>query len=192
MSSKVGGEFSFSIDRSPFIVDNDPTMNQKQEFWTCVIGPADRNKLPGGSDLPMRMAVQSAFQRTTGDGHEICMSGWGSDSETAAKASVKRDFVYAVNATNTTDPELRKLTSGELLKLLTNFAKDYAKEGVESIKRNNHMNDVPKTETVSQKVVDAVLVDFINYIGVRNCVDYGLYTVDLNDPKNPVEFEVEK
>jgi len=167
-------------------------MNQKQEFWTCVIGPADRNKLPDGADFPMRMAVQSAFHRTTGDGHEICMSGWGSDSETAAKASAKRDLVYAVNTTNTPEPELRKLTSGELLILLTNFAKDYAKKGVESIKRNNHMNGIPKTETVSQKMVDAVLVDFINYIGVRNCVDYGLNTMDLNNPKKPIEFEVEK
>lgn len=54
------------------------------------------------------------------------------------------------------------------------------------------MNDVPKTETVSQKVVDAVLVDFINYIGVKHCVDYGLYTSDLSRPKEQIEFEVEK
>lgn len=167
-------------------------MNQKQEFWTCVIGPADRNQLPRGSDFPLRLAVQEAFELISGHPDEICMSGWGSDSETAAKASVKRDFVYAVDKTNTPEPELRKLTSGELLRLLTNFAKDYAKEGAESIKRNNHMNDVPKTETVSQQVVDAVLVDFINYIGVRYCVDYGLYTSDLSGPKEPVEFEVEK
>lgn len=140
----------------------------------------------------MRMAVQNAFLQTTGDIHEICISGWGCDSETAAKASIKRDFVWAVDKTNTPEPELRKLTSGELLQLLTNLAKDYAKEGVESIKRNNHMNDIPKMETVPQNVVDAVLVDFINYIGIKYCIDYGLYTVDLNDPKRPVEFEVEK
>lgn len=192
MSSKVGGEFSFSIDRFPFIVDNDPTMNQKQEFWTCVVGPARREDLPKGADFPMRVAVQNKFESLSGYPPEICTSGWGCDSEAAAKASIKRDFVWAVDKTNTPEPELRKLTSGELLQLLTNLAKDYAKEGVESIKRNNHMNDVPKTETVSQKVVDAVLVDFINYIGIKYCVDYGLYTVDLNDPKKPIEFKVEK
>lgn len=193
LSLKVGGAFSFSIDTSSFIVDNDPTMNQKQEFWTCVIGPAKRDDLlDNGADWPLRKAVQKAFEQTSGYSHEVCMSGWGSSSEEAAKASVKRDFVYAVDKTNTPEPTLRKLTSGELLRLLTNFAKDYAKEGAESINRNNHMNDVPKTETVSQKVVDAVLVDFINYIGVRYLVDYGLYTSDLSQPKEPVEFEMEK
>jgi hypothetical protein len=140
----------------------------------------------------MRIAVQSAFRKTTGNDHKICISRWGSDSESSVDTSVKLDFVYAVKSVNTSEPELRKLTSGELLTLLTNFAKDYAKEGVESIKRNNHMNDVPKTETVSQKIVDAVLVDFVNYIGMSNCVDYGLYTKDLNNPKKLIEFEVEK
>lgn len=172
------------------MVDNDSTMNQKQEFWTCVIGPARRKDLPNGADWPLRKAVQKAFEQTSGYSHEVCSSGWGCNSEEAAKASIKRAFVYAVNKTNTPEPELRKLTSVELLQLLTNFAKDYAKESAESIKRNCHMNDVPETETVSQKSVDAVLVDFINYIGVRHLVDYGLYTSDLNKPKKSVDFEV--
>lgn len=171
-------------------MDNDPTMNKKQEFWSCVIGPAKREDLPAGADWPLRQAVQEAFELTAGHSHEICMSGWGSDSVTAAQAAANRDFVYAVTKTNTPEPELRKLTRVELLQLLTNFAKDYAKESAESIKRNCHMNDVPETETVSQKSVDAVLVDFINYIGVRHCVDYGLYTSDLNKPKESVDFEV--
>jgi hypothetical protein len=190
--SKVGGEFSFSIDTFSFIVDNDSTMNQKQEFWTCVIGPADRNTLPKGSDFPLRMAVKEAFELISGHPDEICMSGWGNDSETAAKASVKRDFVYAVNKTNTPEPELRKFTSGELLQLVTNFAKEYAVKGVESIRRNNHMNKVSIGDELSKNVVDAVLVDFINYIGLSYGVDFGLYIQDLTDSKKFVEFEVEK
>jgi hypothetical protein len=167
-------------------------MNIKQEFWTCVIGPADRDKLSRGADFPMRVAVQDAFLKTAGDGYEVCISGWGSDTETAAKASLNRDFVYAVEKVNTPEPELRKLTTGEVLQLLTNFAKDYAPIGAESIKRNVHMNEVTDQSTISQKVLDAVLVDFINYIGSQYCVDYGLYTSDLRTTKRPVEFNIDK
>jgi hypothetical protein len=162
-------------------------MNKKQEFWTCVVGPADQNKLPKGCDLPMRMAVQAAFANMTGEYPDICSSGWGSDSKTAAEASVKKSFVYAVEKANTSEPELRKLTSGELLSLLTNFAKDYVPTAVGSVIRNNHMNDLPEKAKVSQKVVDAVVVDFINFIGNRYCVDYGLYTKDLNEPKRSMD-----
>ena len=169
----------FLLTDSPFIVDNDPTMNQKQEFWTCVIGPADKNNLPTGADLSMQMAVKTAFLGTTGDQHEICRSGWCSDTETAAKASVKRDFVYAVYDLNTPEPQLRKLTSGELLELITDFAKEYRLKSVESMNRNKHRNDLTEKDEVSQKVVDAVLVDFVNYIGVTRGVDYGLYASDL-------------
>jgi hypothetical protein len=38
----------------------------------------------------------------------------------------------------------------------------------------------PENATIDQKTVDAILVDFINYIGVDQHVDYGLYTRDLN------------
>jgi hypothetical protein len=154
-------------------------MNKKQKFWTCVIGPADENILPPGADSPMRIAVQTAFLGTTGDQHKICMSGWGSDSETAAESSVQRDFVYAVDDLNSPEPQLRKLTSGELLKLITGFAKEYHSKSVESVKRKNHMNDLTEKDEVSQKVVDAVLADFVNYIGSTRGVDYGLYASDL-------------
>ena len=32
---------------------------------------------------------------------------------------------------------------------------------------------------IDQKVVDAILVDFVNFVGISQCVDYGLYTEDL-------------
>lgn len=69
-------------------------------------------------------------------------------------------------------------TTGDLLTFLTILAKEYRPDSVNSIRRNAHMNDVNEGE-VPQQVVDATLVDFINYIGVRNCVDYGLYTKDI-------------
>lgn len=167
-------------------------MNQKQEFWTCVIGPADRNQLPFGSDGPMKRAVQSAFYDLTGENPEVCSSGWGNDSKTAAEASLKESFVYAVEKTNTPEPKLRKLTSGEILRLLTNFAKEYSPKGVESIKRNRHMNKVTNENEISQKIVDATLVDFINYIACQYGVDYGLYTSGLTTSKEPIEFNVDK
>lgn len=32
---------------------------------------------------------------------------------------------------------------------------------------------------IDQKVVDAILVDFVNFVGISQHVDYGLYTEDL-------------
>jgi hypothetical protein len=41
------------------------------------------------------------------------------------------------------------------------------------------MNEIEEGELVYQRHIDAVLVDFINYIGVKNGVDYALYTSDF-------------
>ena len=66
----------------------------------------------------------------------------------------------------------------EVLKALTNYAKMYVKDGVKSVNRNSHMNEI-KNEGINQKQLEAVIVDYINYIGARNGVDYALYTSDL-------------
>ena len=71
------------------------------------------------------------------------------------------------------------VTRADLLNYLTEKAKDYRLDAVKSINRNRHMNDLDRVTKVSQKVVDALLVDFINYVGTQQCVDYGLYTKDL-------------
>lgn len=67
----------------------------------------------------------------------------------------------------------------EFLEMLTKYAKDYSLIAGESVKRNSHMNNVDEGETVNKEISDAVLVDFINYIGMKHCVDYALYTKDL-------------
>ena len=41
------------------------------------------------------------------------------------------------------------------------------------------MNEIKKDEEIDQKVIDAVLVDFINFIGFKHGIDYALYTSDL-------------
>ena len=66
----------------------------------------------------------------------------------------------------------------EALMTLTNYAKEYTKDGVKSVNRNSHMNEI-KNEGINQKQLEAVIVDYINYIGARNGVDYALYTSDL-------------
>ena len=55
-------------------------------------------------------------------------------------------------------------------------------EFIESAARNfreSYMNEVNTSLVVDQKVLDAVIVDFVNYIAVSQCIDLALYTEDL-------------
>lgn len=47
------------------------------EYWTCIVGPITRDKLPLGGDLPMRKAVEEAFHSITGQWPQFLSSGWG-------------------------------------------------------------------------------------------------------------------
>ena len=79
------------------------------------------------------------------------------------------------------------MTRGELLNLLTSEAIKYRKEALLSIERSRHMNDLSEKDfkklkeeqQQTQRVVDALLVDFINIVGATQCLDYGLYTKHL-------------
>ncbi len=64
-----------------------------KEYWWCRIGPIERSKVPEGGDYPMRVAVKGAFGRLTGEGAEVCSSGWGMDEE-AAKAAMEVHHEY--------------------------------------------------------------------------------------------------
>lgn len=44
-------------------------------------------------------------------------------------------------------------------------------------------------DPIKQCDIDALLVDFINFIGVCNCVDYALYTCDLSKHAPPENME---
>lgn len=76
------------------------------------------------------------------------------------------------------------MTKRELLEYLERTAKEYRLGCRESLIRNSHMNDLGGECDVDQKVVDAILVDFINKVGVDQWVDYGLYTKDLREKRN--------
>ena len=67
----------------------------------------------------------------------------------------------------------------EMLELTKKYADGYSKESKTSLVRNNHMNEILESQQIEQKVIDAVLVDFINYIAVKHGIDYAIYTSDL-------------
>jgi len=73
------------------------------------------------------------------------------------------------------------MNRGELCNILIREAKDYKKEGVlESLTRNCHMNDYDG-EDIKETTIDAILVDFINYVAAHQGMDLGLYTRYLGD-----------
>jgi len=67
----------------------------------------------------------------------------------------------------------------EFLEKTANHAKEYRNEAQKSLVRNNHMNEIEAGEQVQQRIIDAVLTDFINYVGMEHGIDYGIYTKDL-------------
>ena len=68
------------------------------------------------------------------------------------------------------------MTVIQLLENLTNDAKKFRNDE-NFISRNYHLTGLK--EDPKQEVTDAVLVSFINYIGMRYGVDYALYVEDL-------------
>lgn len=71
------------------------------------------------------------------------------------------------------------MTTIEVLTRLTDLAKQYVQQGDESVLRNTHMNELTKHDRICQPHIEAIIVDFINYVGVNNGVDYALYTKDM-------------
>tara|TARA_R110002096_G_scaffold57047_1_gene145013 strand:- start:245 stop:463 length:219 start_codon:yes stop_codon:yes gene_type:complete len=67
----------------------------------------------------------------------------------------------------------------EVLEQTAEYAKKYRSEAQQSLERNRHMNQIEEGEQVQQRIIDAVLVDFINYVGMKHGIDYGIYTKDL-------------
>jgi len=67
--------------------------------------------------------------------------------------------------------------------MLINIVRDYKKEGVlESLKRNKHMSKY-NGEMIKETTIDALLVDFINYVGYRQGLDLGLHIRHLKGEK---------
>ena len=67
----------------------------------------------------------------------------------------------------------------EVIEKTAGYAKKYRVEAKKSLQRNSHMNQLDEGEQVQQRIIDAVLVDFINYVGLKHGIDYAMYTKDL-------------
>lgn len=61
-------------------------------YWTCRIGPADRDKLPDDADSPLRAAVASAFVDVTGAYAETLSSGWGRKEDDSARLGLATTY----------------------------------------------------------------------------------------------------
>ena len=66
---------------------NNKMMEEKDEYWNCVIGPAKRSELPHGADFPLRWVVREKFEEMLGRDAAICSSGWGMNEETRSICS---------------------------------------------------------------------------------------------------------
>ena len=75
-----------------------------------------------------------------------------------------------------------KMTRGALINLLIREAKDY-REDNNRYTKSQHMHDL--REPVDSKVEDAVLVGFINYVGLGQGLDVALYTKDFTRTEIP-------
>lgn len=81
------------------------------------------------------------------------------------------------------------MTKKQLLALLEDEAKAYRNDALDSIARNRRMNDLTKRDIVGlrknfklfERLRDALLVDFINFIGTEQGLDQGLRTEHLQE-----------
>lgn len=71
----------------------------------------------------------------------------------------------------------------ELIKFVKDAAVRYSTKMVDSVENNRHMNELTERLDLTQDQVDAILVDFVNYIAMEQWVDYAMYARD---------FEVER
>jgi hypothetical protein len=77
----------------------------------------------------------------------------------------------------------------QFLKALKRYAEDYRPGAADSVHRNHHMNEVTADEEIDQRVVDALLVDFINFTAMKLNMDHGLYTKDFDPSDSEIEEE---
>lgn len=74
------------------------------------------------------------------------------------------------------------MTVEKLITYLERMACDYHQQALESVERNSHMNDLTekdlrqlkKNQPQAQRLIDAVLIDFINVIAINQGGDWSL------------------
>ena len=75
------------------------------------------------------------------------------------------------------------MTRGELLEFLTKEAMKF-REKPNFISINKHLTGIDENNMPNKKQIDGVLVAFINYVGMSQCVDYALSYKDFEKKIN--------
>lgn len=70
------------------------------------------------------------------------------------------------------------MTRGELLEFLTERAKEFRRDKLQ-ISRNVHLTGIDENILPTSDQIDGILVAFINYVGISQCIDYALSYKDL-------------
>lgn len=77
------------------------------------------------------------------------------------------------------------MSNGELIARIIKLAQHYCQVGASSVAANDHMNKLTPETQPSQQQLEAVVVDFTNYLGYNLCgLDAALYTEDVQESKN--------
>ena len=74
------------------------------------------------------------------------------------------------------------MTRGELLDFLTERAKEFRKDKLQ-ISRNVHLTGIDENILPTSDQIDGILVNFINYVGMSQCIDYALSYKDFEKEK---------
>jgi len=69
-----------------------------EKWWSCLIGPAHPDELPGGADAPMREAVGKAFKILTGTDDLALFSGWGDHPNEPQRAVIANTTISETRA----------------------------------------------------------------------------------------------
>ena len=69
------------------------------------------------------------------------------------------------------------------MSLLERNLRGYRLSANDSLRRNEPMNDyvLKGKKDIPQEIIDALLVDFVNYVGTWQGLDYGLYVQHLKE-----------
>ena len=76
------------------------------------------------------------------------------------------------------------MTKRGYMDFLEEVAVGYVEGAKASMKRNTHMNELDGKEKIKQRVIDAVIVDFINTVGLAHGLDEGYTAKDLYKIRN--------
>jgi Lar family restriction alleviation protein len=66
-----------------------PLQETTLKIWTCKIGEVNADRLPYGSDWPMRQAIIRAYREITGQDADFIFSGWGGSLTEPERAVVE-------------------------------------------------------------------------------------------------------